>query len=69
MAHIKKVNEMIEDTQRSVSYGELAELENMFNEQVKKRNIVFSGNEECTEALFDFIQQYIEGNNNPQVHI
>lgn len=68
MVHIKKLNEMV-NAQRSVSYGELAELENMFNDQVEKRHIVFGDTEESTEALFDFIQQYIEGNDNPQVNV
>lgn len=53
--------------QRDVSYGELVELENMFNEQVKKFNIGFECEEERQEALFDFIQQYIDGNDNPQI--
>lgn len=69
MVHIKKLNEMAVNAQRSVSYGELAELENMFNDQVEKRHIVFGDTEESTEALFDFIQQYIEGNDNPQVNV
>lgn len=55
--------------QRSVSYGELAELENMFNEQIKKRHIKFEDEEKCSEALFDFIQQYIDGDDNPQVRV
>ena len=69
MVHIKKLNEMAGNAQRSVSYGELAELESMFNDQVEKRHIVFGDTEESTEALFDFIQQYIEGNDNPQVNV
>ena len=53
--------------QRDVSYGELVELENLFNEQVKKFNIGFECEEERDEALIDFIQQYIDGNDNPQI--
>lgn len=54
--------------QRNVSYGELAELENMFNEQVKKFRISFDSKEERDEALFDFTQQYINGNDDPKVN-
>ena len=54
--------------QRNVSCGELAELENMFNEQVKKFRISFDSKEERDEALFDFTQQYINGNDDPQIH-
>lgn len=55
------------DVQRDVSYGELAELENMFNEQVKKFRINFDSKEERDEALFDFTQQYINGNDDPKI--
>lgn len=54
--------------QRNVSYGELAELEKMFKEQVKTLRICFESKEERDEALFDFIQQYIDGNDDPQVN-
>ena len=54
--------------QRDVSYGELAELNNKFNEQIKEFNIGFDCDEEREEALFDFIQQYINGNDDPQIH-
>jgi len=53
--------------QRNISYGELAELENMFNEQIKEFNIGFECEEERQEALFDFIQQYINGNDDPKI--
>ena len=53
--------------QRDVSYGELAELSNMFNEQIKEFNIGFECEEERQEALFDFIQQYINGNDDPKI--
>lgn len=73
MTHIKRIDEMINSVsqteQRSVSYSELVELEDMFNEQVKKRNIKFDNDEACSEALFDFIDQYINGNDNPQISI
>ena len=53
--------------QRDVSCGELVELENMFNKQVKMFNIGFECEGERQEALFDFIQQYIDGNDDPQI--
>ena len=53
--------------QRGVSYGELVELGNIFNEQIEKYHINFESYEERQEALFDFIQQYINGNDDPQI--
>lgn len=54
--------------QRNVSYGELVELVDSFNEQVKTLRISFDSKEERDEALFDFTQQYINGNDDPQVN-
>lgn len=54
--------------QRNVSYGELVELENSFNEQVKTLHISFDSKEERDEALFDFTQQYINGNDAPRIN-
>jgi len=56
-------------SQRNVSYGELAELENLFEEQIKERGIEFTNDEQMEEARFDFIQQFIDGNDNPVIHI
>ena len=53
--------------QRSVGYEQLIELGNLFNEQVNKYRIDFESYEERQEALFDFILQYINGNNDPQI--
>ncbi len=53
--------------QRRVSYKELIELGNLFNEQVNKYRIDFDSHEDRQEALFDFILQYINGNNDPQI--
>ena len=52
---------------RDVSYGELVELENLFNEKVKEHHIDFESDEERQESLFDFIQQYINGNDAPEI--
>ncbi len=54
--------------QRNVSCGELVELENKFNEQVEKFQISFDSEEERQEALSDFTQQYINGNDDPQIN-
>lgn len=53
--------------QRSVSYKELIELGDLFNEQINKYRIDFESYEERQEALFDFILQYINGNDDPQI--
>lgn len=53
--------------QRRVSYKELIELGDLFNEQVNKYRIDFESYEERQEALFDFILQYINGNDDPQI--
>ena len=55
--------------QRSVSYGEIMELENIFDEQVNEKHVVFKDPEERDEALFDFIQQYIDGDDDPQLNV
>lgn len=54
--------------QRSISYGMCNVLQNEFDKQVRQKKIKFDSEEEESEAAFDFIQQYIEGNDNPQVH-
>jgi len=54
--------------QRNISYGELAALQELFDQQVEEFNIGFECDEEREEALFDFVQQYINGNDDPQIH-
>lgn len=51
--------------QRDVSYGELAALQEMFEEQAKEW--VFDEEETRQECLLDFQQQYIDGDDNPQI--
>ena len=53
--------------QRSISYYELYELEKEFDKQTKWMR--FTDEEEREQSLFDFIQQWIDGNDNPTVHI
>lgn len=57
------------ESQRDVSYGELSMLEELFNEQVKKTGVEFTDDEQRDEARFDFVQQYIEGNDNPTIRV
>ena len=54
--------------QRSVSEGEIVALQELFDQQVEEFNIGFECDEEREEALFDFVQQYINGNDDPQIH-
>lgn len=60
---------MNDNSQRSASYGEILELQEIFNQQVKEKNIVFKNDEYLEESFFDFLQQYLEGNDNPEIHI
>lgn len=55
--------------ERSVSYGELACLENLFDEQLRDMKVALADEEYRTEALNDFIDQYIQGNDNPEVRL
>ena len=70
----KKINKAVPSgfvgngEQRDISYGELAALQELFDQQVEEFNIGFECDEEREEALFDFVQQYINGNDDPQIH-
>ena len=57
--------ENAEPHQRDVSYGELAALQEMFEEQAKEW--IFDEKETMQECLLDFQQQYIDGDDNPQI--
>lgn len=57
--------ENAEPRQRDVSYGELSALQEMFEEQAKEW--VFDEEETRQECLLDFQQQYIDGDDNPQI--
>ncbi len=54
--------------QRNISEGEIVALQELFDQQVEEFNIGFECDEEREEALFDFVQQYINGNDDPQIH-
>lgn len=49
------------------SYGELAVLEQEFDRQCKKLGVRWVNEEVRLECLNDFINQYEEGNNDPEV--
>ncbi len=50
--------------ERNISYGELAELQDMFEEQTAG---IQMDDEQYNECMFDFIDQYIHGNDMPEV--
>lgn len=55
--------------QRDISYGELAELGNLFEKQLLEKGITLCDDEYRQEALFDFIDQYQNGNDNPELRL
>ena len=55
--------------QRDVSYGELVALQELFYQQVEERGIQFPDEEIEQECLFDFQQQYIDGNDDPVINV
>lgn len=55
--------------QRDVSYGELAALEDLFYQQVEEQGIEFPDEEIENECLMDFQQQYIDGEDEPQIYV
>lgn len=57
----------VKDEQRDVSYGELEALQQDFETQLDEANVIFDDDDDYNEALNDFIQQYIEGDDNPQI--
>ena len=55
--------------QRDVSYGELVALDEEFERQVKEKHIAFPDWEIEEECHIDFVQQYIDGDDDPQINI
>ena len=51
----------------NISYGEIAELSKIFDEQTKDHT--FECEETQQECFFDFVEQYINGDMNPQVRL
>lgn len=59
----------IENTQRDVSYGKLAELGDLFEKQLLEKGITLCDDEYRQEALLDFIDQCQNGNDKPEVNL
>lgn len=55
--------------EREITYTQLHLLQEMFLQQVKEQNIVFSDEEQETLCFDDFIEQYVQGNDNPHIRI
>ena len=55
--------------EREITYAQLLLLQEMFVRQVKEQNVVFLDDEQEELCLDDFIEQYIQGNDNPQIKI
>lgn len=58
----------INDEQRDISYGEIVALQQEFETQLDERGVVFDNDEDYDEAFFDFEQQYIDGDDDPQIN-
>ena len=58
----------IKDEQRDISYGELAALSDEFETQLDEHDVIFDDEEDRDEAFFDFVQQYIDGDDDPQIN-
>lgn len=63
--HFEPIPYPVEIKQRDVSYGELAALQEVFEEQAKDWN--FYCEEHREQCLLDFQQQYIDGDDNPKI--
>jgi len=64
--NLKSVKKRIKDSQRSVSYGELADLEDEFDAQVAEKGLELD-EETRSIMLSDFVQQYIDGDDDPKI--
>ena len=58
----------IKDEQRDISYGELSALSDEFETQLDEHGVIFDDEEDRDEAFFDFVQQYIDGDDDPQIN-
>ena len=59
----------INDEQRDISYGELVALQQEFEAQLDENGVIFDDDESYEQALGDFIQQYIDGDDNPMIDL
>lgn len=59
----------IYNMEREITYTQLHLLQEMFYQQAREQGIVFPDEEQETLCLDDFIEQYILGDDNPQIRI
>jgi hypothetical protein len=55
--------------EREITYAQLHLLQEMFVRQVKEQNVVFLDEEQEILCFDDFIEQYVQGNDNPKIRI
>ena len=55
--------------EREITYAQLHLLQEMFVRQVKEQNIVFYDEEQEELCFDDFIEQYVQGDDNPNIRI
>ena len=55
--------------EREITYSQLHLLQEVFEQQVKEQNIVFYDEEQEELCFDDFIEQYVQGDDNPQIRI
>lgn len=54
---------------KEITYTQLHLLQEMFEQQVKEQNIVFSDEEQEELCFDDFLEQYAQGDDNPKIRI
>lgn len=55
--------------EREITYAHLHLLQEMFVRQVKEQNVVFLDEEQEELCFDDFIEQYVQGDDNPKIRI
>ena len=55
--------------EREITYSQLHLLQEVFEQQVKEQNIVFYDEEQEELCFDDFIEQYVQGDDNPKIRI
>lgn len=67
-SNLRRVQDEFRDGQRDVSYGELSALGEYFDEQLAERGVTLD-QDDYDQAFFDFVDQYVNGNDDPQVNL
>ena len=55
--------------ERQASYRELADLSQLFEQQLLSEGVTLCDDDYRTEALIDFVSQYEDGDDNPQLNL